>query len=314
MLGRFIKTELFRLSKMKSVILIPIILTLILLFQNFFLLGFNVDALLFYGFDEGQQVTDTSGTEDLESGYDVFGRTLPEDEQPVNEEKSKELSEKSGKIFGGIGRGYFFNVSQTYQSGIQGEIPLLLIAIVAALFFGNDYSTHFSKNYSLINGRRWISAVAQFVVIGIFTFFIHILAWIVSFFSNLFWADSINPGIDLKSLGYFIFSYAATMSIVSLILLVATMLKSKAAAIVFSILSSLGVVSSPVAILDIILRMNFDLGEFSLNYILPTRILALVGSTSSGKIVLLASVCVIIYLTSSILGSILLLRKRDMST
>ena len=140
------------------------------------------------------------------------------------------------------------------------------------------------------------------------------LALLFSFFSNLFWADSINPGIDLKSLGYFIFSYAATMSIVSLILLVATMLKSKAAAIVFSILSSLGVVSSPVAILDIILRMNFDLGEFSLNYILPTRILALVGSTSSGKIVLLASVCVIIYLTSSILGSILLLRKRDMST
>ena len=312
MLGRFIKAEFFRLTKMKALIVIPIILALIILLQNYILLGFNgynINALLF----EDVEISDTT-TEDIEAGYDVFGRTLPQDVEDVDDEKAQKLAEKSKKVFGGIGTGYFFTVSQTYQSGIQGEMPMLLIALVAAMFFGNDYSTHFSKNYPLINGRRWISAVAQLVVMGIFTVFIHLLVWILSFFSNLFWADSINPGFGIDSMWYFIFSYLATMTIVTLILFVATLFRSKAAAIVFSILTSVGVISTPIAIADIILQWRYNLQEFSLNYIIPTKILATVGSTTSAKMMLLATICIIIYLTSSVLGSIVLLRRRDMST
>ena len=313
MLGCFIKAELFRLSKMKAIIIIPIILALIILLQNYILLGFNGFNLTYALFDE-EAPADVAAEEDIGSGYDVFGRTLPEDEEPVDEEKAQKLAEKSKKVFGGIGTGYFFNVSQTYQSGIQGEMPMLLIAIVAALFLGNDYSTHFSKNYPLINGRRWISAVAQLVVMGLFTLCIHILVWILSFISNLFWADSINPGFGLDTLWYFVFSYLATMAIVTLIQFVATLFRSKAAAIVFSILTSVGVVSTPITIADAILKWRYGWEEFSLNYIIPTKILATAGSATSAKMMLLATIFVIIYLTSSVLGSIVLLRKRDMST
>ena len=319
MAGRFIKAELFRLSKMKAIIVVPIVLTLIILVQNYILLGFNGFNLNYVLFDDEEMygdvaVTDDAAAADLETGYDVFGRTLPEDGEPVDEEEAKKLEEKSKKVFGGIGTGYYFTVSQTYQSGLQGEMPMLFIAIIAALFFGNDYSTHFSKNYPIINGRRWISAVAQLVVMGVFTMCIHVLVWILSFISNLFWADSINPGIGIDSMWYFLFSYLATMSIVTLIQFVATLFRSKAAAIVFSILTSVGVVSTPITIADLILKWRYGWEEFSLNYIIPTKILATVGSATSAKMMLLATIFVIIYLTSSVLGSIVLLRKRDMST
>ncbi|MBP5261376.1 MAG: hypothetical protein J6Z43_04515 [Clostridiales bacterium] len=305
MLLNFLKMELYRLIKMKSTYVMAIIMTVVTLMYTIFLLSFSFDSLMFLLGGSDSSATYEYTVEDGEVNYDVF--TGPE----ITEEDKEEA--KANSVFG-IGQAYYNDVAETYALNIQGLTGLLLIAILAGLFFGNDYSSHVNKNYTIINGCRWVGFTAKLLALMIYIMAFHILTWIICFISHLFFADSADPGFDKASFVYFMLTYMVTVTIVTMIGFVTTLFKSKAAGVTFGVLVSIGTLSMPIRIADFIIRMKYGWQDFSLNWFIPSRILANLSLNSGGKVVIIALVCAIIYFISAFEGSLMLIRRRDIAT
>lgn len=279
----FIRMEFFRLTKMKALIVLPIILVVIMFVQTFFLLRFNPEGALVSALGLESVATQLGGSSE---NYSMFGK----------------------------GEGYNYTVAQTFESNVHGTLIILMIAIMAALFLGSDYATHNMKNYPIINGRRWVKIVSQMTVLAVFVLAVFILTWIVSFISNMIWARSLRLGLSLKSLRFFVRSYLAAMAFVSTLCLLVTLTKSRAGGMVFGILIAIGILNIPINIFDFLLEHKYHWKDFSLNYLFPARILEKVGMDASGKVVILTTFCAIIYLILTFAGSILLSSKRDLDT
>ncbi len=279
----FIRMEFFRLTKMKALIVLPIILVVIMFVQTFFLLRFNPEGALVSALGLESVATQLGGSSE---NYSMFGK----------------------------GEGYNYTVAQTFESNVHGTLIILMIAIMAALFLGSDYATHNMKNYPIINGRRWVKIVSQMAVLAVFVLAVFILTWIVSFISNMIWARSLRLGLSLKSLRFFVRSYLAAMAFVSTLCLLVTLTKSRAGGMVFGILIAIGILNIPINIFDFLLEHKYHWKDFSLNYLFPARILEKVGMDASGKVVILTTFCAIIYLILTFAGSILLSSKRDLDT
>ena len=305
MLLNFLKMELYRLIKMKSTYVMAIIMTVVTLMYTIFLLSFSFDSLMFLLGGSESSATYEYTVEDGEVNYDVF--TGPE----ITEEDKEEA--KANSVFG-IGQAYYNDVAETYALNIQGLTGLLLIAILAGLFFGNDYSSHVNKNYTIINGCRWVGFTAKLLALMIYIMAFHILTWIICFISHLFFADSADPGFDKASFVYFMLTYMVTVTIVTMIGFVTTLFKSKAAGVTFGVLVSIGTLSMPIRIADFIIRMKYGWQDFSLNWFIPSRILANLSLNSGGKVVIIALICAIIYFISAFEGSLMLIRRRDIAT
>lgn len=305
MLLNFLKMELYRLIKMKSTYVMAIIMTVVTLMYTIFLLSFSFDSLMVLLGGSDSSATYEYTVEDGEVNYDVF--TGPE----ITEEDKEEA--KANSVFG-IGQAYYNDVAETYALNIQGLTGLLLIAILAGLFFGNDYSSHVNKNYTIINGCRWVGFTAKLLALMIYIMAFHILTWIICFISHLFFADSADPGFDKASFVYFMLTYMVTVTIVTMIGFVTTLFKSKAAGVTFGVLVSIGTLSMPIRIADFIIRMKYGWQDFSLNWFIPSRILANLSLNSGGKVVIIALVCAIIYFISAFAGSLMLIRRRDIAT
>ncbi len=275
--------EFFRLTKMKALIVLPIILVVIMFVQTFFLLRFNPEGALVSALGLESVATQLGGSSE---NYSMFGK----------------------------GEGYNYTVAQTFESNVHGTLIILMIAIMAALFLGSDYATHNMKNYPIINGRRWVKIVSQMTVLAVFVLAVFILTWIVSFISNMIWARSLRLGLSLKSLRFFVRSYLAAMAFVSTLCLLVTLTKSRAGGMVFGILIAIGILNIPINIFDFLLEHKYHWKDFSLNYLFPARILEKVGMDASGKVVILTTFCAIIYLILTFAGSILLSSKRDLDT
>jgi len=80
------------------------------------------------------------------------------------------------------------------------------------------------------------------------------------------------------------------------------------------VLVSIGTLSMPIRIADFIIRMKYGWQDFSLNWFIPSRILANLSLNSGGKVVIIALVCAIIYFISAFAGSLMLIRRRDIAT
>ena len=305
MLLNFLKMELYRLIKMKSTYVMVIIMTVVTLMYTIFLLSFSFDSLMVLLGGSDSSATYEYTVEDGEVNYDVF--TGPE----ITEEDKEEA--KANSVFG-IGQAYYNDVAETYALNIQGLTGLLLIAILAGLFFGNDYSSHVNKNYTIINGCRWVGFTAKLLALMIYIMAFHILTWIICFISHLFFADSADPGFDKASFVYFMLTYMVTVTIVTMIGFVTTLFKSKAAGVTFGVLVSIGTLSMPIRIADFIIRMKYGWQDFSLNWFIPSRILANLSLNSGGKVVIIALICAIIYFISAFAGSLMLIRRRDIAT
>jgi len=309
MLLNFVKMELFRLLKMKSTYVMAIIMAVVVFGYTVFLLAFNLGALLGMVDGGGALADDTVQFEYVagedEGEYNVF--TGPE----ITEEDKQTSKENS--VFG-IGSYYYNDVSETYSMNIAGLVGLLLLSILAGLFYGNDYSSHVNKNYTIINGCRWVGFTSKTLALMIYVMAFHIMIWIICFICHLIWADSARIGFDKSSVMYFMITYMVTVTIMTMIGFVTTLFKSKAAGITFGVLVSIGTLSLPVRIADFIIRAKYGWEDFSLNNFIPSRILANLTLNTSGKVVIIALVCAIIYFISAFFGSIALLRKRDIAT
>ena len=184
MLMNFLKMELFRLLKMKTTYIIAFIMFFHVIVYSFIILAFDFDAIMQnafgaddYGVEyEVEYDADLEGDAELNEDYDVFtGSGTSDENEPVKQEYEK-------KPIIGQGVGYHQTVIETFQMTISGLVGLLLLAILAALFWGNDYSTHIGKNFPIINGCRWIGLTAKLLALAIYVFAFHLMIWITLIF------------------------------------------------------------------------------------------------------------------------------------
>ena len=307
MLLNFLKMELYRLLKMKSTYVMAIIIFLVTFVYNFVILGLDIEALMNQALGGG-----VSTGYDTEMDVEYYG----DDEYGVftgdyDVNTAEPVAQRS---IVGVGMFHYNTIADTYQMNLQGLIPLLLLAILFGLFYGNDYSTHVNKNYTIINGRRWVGFTAKTLACMIYCFAFHLLIWLICALSHVFWADSINPGFSLKSVIYVLLTYLVTITIMVMIGFIATLFKSKAAGITYGVLVSIGTLSLPIRIADFIISAKYGWQDFSLNYFIPSRMLATLAVDTNGKMVLISVICAIIYVVSAFFGSLAFLKKRDLTT
>lgn len=321
MLLDFLKMELFRLVKMKTTYIMPVIIFLYVIIYCFIVLAVDFDAVMAnlvgdasydyeveYDIDseDDEWAENDELTEDDDS-YDVFSGPGVSDEELANQ-----TYEKQPII--GEGVGYHQTVIETYQMAISGLVGLLILAILAGLFWGNDYSTHIGKNFPIINGRRWIGLTAKLLALAIYVMAFHLFIWIICFVSHVIWAEKFTPIVNKDSIVYFFLSYLTTMAIMMMIGFITTLFKSKAAGVTFGVLTSLGTFTMPIKIVDLIVQVKYEIEDFSLAHYFPTGILSQINLETSGKIVIIGFICAIIYFVSTYFGSLMLLKKRDLAT
>lgn len=316
MLMNFLKMELFRLLKMKTTYIIAFIMFFHVIVYSFIILAVDFDAIMQnafgaddYGVEyEVEYDADLEGDAELNEDYDVFtGSGTSDENEPVKQEYEK-------KPIIGQGVGYHQTVIETFQMTISGLVGLLLLAILAALFWGNDYSTHIGKNFPIINGRRWIGLTAKLLALAIYVFAFHLMIWILTFIAHVLWAEKFTPIVTGKGLAYFFLSYMTTMTIMMMIGFVTTLFRSKAGGVVFGVLTSLGTFTTPIKIIDFIVQAKYEIEDFSIAHYFPTGILSQINLEDSGKVVIIGFICAIIYFISAYFGSLMLLKKRDLAT
>lgn len=306
-----IKMELYRLSKIKLIFVLPIILLAFALLNGLILQKMNVEAI---GISESMMAYSTNEETDLgQSMIDGFKTGFEAGLSISEEEQDDSLNFDFGNLFSG---GVFANadVPEMFAQYVTSIFEFLCMAMLAGVFFGADYSTSFVKNLVYTNGDRKKTYFAKAIVIGIAALAMHIVTLICVIISNAIFADKLMFNFDGAFFAYFFISLLMLISF-ALIVGAAVYVTGRGwVGIIVGIIDSCGVISLIAILINLFvnyifanrLEESFDLNNY---YVAgATQQLTL---NADGKRVVTTIIVGLVFAALSVLLSIRAANKRD---
>lgn len=307
MFGKAIRSELYRISRMKSTYILPAVLLVIVLVTNFLYMAVDLYGLM--GLSQ-EQVENIQGMGTSAEGYEesfMTGfRAGLESSQSIQEEQEFHI----------LGEGPFYHesVPTIFNLDVGSLHEILLLSIFIGLYLGTIYSTGLDKNLNIFAGKRSLLYGVRMLLIASYAMVLHICTWITSILSAAFMGESVNLNMDRSFILYFIITWFLTVAFGSVVAAMVHMTRSKAAGITLGIILSAGLLSTLISVASLIIMKRFELdSDFNLGHFTITNNLASITLTSDGHFVVRAIVCALIYLVMSYLVGVLTVRRRDIS-
>ncbi len=307
----FLKSELFKVSKMLSTYILPLILIVVILINGVLLL--KIDMFTALGLDRDQYdqlVEDGNSIEGISESFQMgFEAGLDAGEAMYDEENPEEITIPS---LWGEGIYYHEDVDSLFQQNVATLTAILFISIFVGIYIGDNYSYKSDKNIVMACNKRTLITVVRMIVIALYTLVIHVITWLGALLNAALMAESVKLHPDKSTVIYFIVSYVLTLAFGYIVMFITHALRSKAAGITIGVILSSGMLTMVVTLATMIVKNYLPVpDDFSFaNYFLSQN-LAVIGFQSTGAEVIRALICSIVYSAIATVGSIFVINKRD---
>jgi ABC-type transport system involved in multi-copper enzyme maturation permease subunit len=330
----FLKSELYRASKLKCVYILLATLFVFTLFQmaiytKFDIFGMTQEDVYELGeegysaegmseaFDMGFNSVSGSSEEIKEGDDDMLvtstvvtitddntGDTVTYDSQPVS----------LGDLWG---EGLFYNedMPTLLNLNVAASYHFLALAIFTGIFLGSAYRHGYDKNLIVSNNCRFSLFLARITVIAIYTLTLLAATFIFTAILDALFTGGVTWNLDAAVWGYMGLAFLLAFAFALVVAAVASFTRNTAASLTVGVLLSCGFLSIGLSIATILLKHVFpDLpAEFNLIDLTLTQNAETLTLDSSGKEVLRALLCSLIYGASAIVSSGLVIKRRDIS-
>ncbi len=316
----FLKSELFRVSKMVSTYVLPVIMCIMVLITSVILLKVDVASYLGMSRDDydaiveqGNSVGTISDSFEMgfQAGYDAGESFVSgeEEEGLVVAEPYEELPSLWGK-----GLFYYEDVEALFNQNVAGLTNILLVAIFVGIYIGDCYKHKFDKNLVIACKNRGVITAVRMTVIALYSLFIQCVTWIASLICAALMAESVKVNVDKASVLYFIITFLIVYAFGLLIMFITNLTKSKAAGITVGVVLASGLLSIVMSLASMILinLLKIDSAFSFADYTLSQN-LTVLTLDSDGKIVIRALLCAIIYAVLASVANYVVIKKRDIS-
>ena len=326
---RFLKSELYRASRLKCVW----ILLVFIFVSAFFLQGMYVkstvlqlsyDQVVAMGeqgysvesfseaFNMGLSASSTTtadlSSEDIAVVYSTYEINDNEVEGVVSYSEIDSFDDMWGE-----GPMYHCDLPTFNWLNVASSYHLIALAVFAGIFFGNAYKNGYDKNLIISNKCRISLYMARIAVVAIYLVILLVFTFLTSLFFDAVLTGSVTWNINAAFWRYTIIEIILGASFCCVIAAVASLTRNTAAAITVGVLLSMGFCSYGLSFLSMLLIGLFpSLGtDFTLaDYTLTQNIEALTLH-STGTFVLRALLVAAVYTAASLVGSCLAVKRRD---
>lgn len=308
MFARAFKSELYRISKMKSTYILPAVLVAIVLVTNFLYMAVDLYGLMGLSREEVEAIQEmgTSAEGYEESFMSGFQAGLNSTQNASDGETEIVI----------LGEGPFYNedVSAIYTLDVGSLHEVLLLAIFIGLYIGSIYSTGLDKNLNIFAGKRVLLYGVRMLLISLYALVLHIFTWFTAILSAAWMGAGVNLGMDKAFILYFLITWILTIAFGSIVASMTHLTRSKAAGITLGVLLSAGLLSTVMSIASLMIQKKFELDSgFNLGNYTITQNLAVMNLGSDGHFVVRAIICAIIYFVCTYVSGLLVIRKRDIA-
>lgn len=308
MFAKAMRSELFRIGKMKCTYILPVVLAGLILLTNFIYTRIDLYGLMGYTAMDVETIQEMgTSAEGFEESFMTGFRAGLESSKRMEEDPS------SLQI---LGEGPFYNqdVAVVFSLDTGSLYSLLLLAIFTGLYIGTVYSTGIDKNLNIFAGKRGLLMRCRLLLIALYTLFIHLFTWLMAIVSMALMGSSVRLMADRSFVLYFIVTWLLTVSFTSIVASVTHLTRSKAAGITLGIILSAGILSTIMSVASLILQKLLSLGDsFNLGNYTVTQNIASLTLFSDGHTVVRAIVCAILYFAFSYVLSSIAVKKRDIA-
>lgn len=300
MVMKFTRAELFRTLKMKSMVVLSIILVVMFFFSNIVMIKLDMGAIIDEAVldqTEEQGLTIDNVKDSAQLGYDTGSASVEND---------------TSTVLWGKGLLYSASVARIFTYDMSELNVLLMISIFVGLFMGSVFTTGLDKNYTVANSRKEELFAARGIVIFIVNLYFMLLTLIVAMICVGVFGKSFKLGFDGK---FFLYFFAETLLSFVFAMIVATitsLAKSKAAGITVGVLLSSGFFSILISLIDLLVHRLLGFKKFALTNYLVEQNIATLKINATAAVYTRVFVVALIYLAVAVTVSVITNRKRDL--
>lgn len=307
MVSKALKSEIFRISRMKSTYILPVVLMVIVLITNFLYMAIDLYGMMGFSQEDINAIQGMgTSAESYEESFMTGFRAGLETSESIQE----------GEEFQILGEGPFYHesVATIFTLDVGSLHEILLLAIFIGIFLGDIYSTGLDKNLNIFAGSRMMLFGIRMLLISVYAMILHVFTWITSLLSAAVMGASVDLGFGKSFYLYFIITWILTVAFGSIVSTMVHATRSKAAGITLGIILSAGLLSTLISIASLVIQKRFGLDEgFNLGFYTVTHNLASLSLHSDGHFVVRAIICALVYFAVTYITGAVIVRKRDIA-
>ena len=302
---RFLKSELYRASKLKCTYILLIVLLALSMIMNFVLLKFDflgqlgIDSQMFMELGEGGNSME--GVNDAAQIGSYMSNQIV-----VEGEKERTI----------IGEGLFYksDVPQLFYVHVSDLDTIMLLAIFVGIFVGDIMSTGINKNLIISNNKLSTLYLARVTVIALYALIMQIFTWLFAVLGAALWAESVIFNFGKTFFVYFFVTYFLSLVFSLLVYAITLVTRSKAAGITIGVVLSTGALTLIISIANWAIITKFGLeSDFSVaNYMLTENMGSFALDYTNGELVR-ALVVGVVYAVIAVGAVLITNKKRDLA-
>ena len=322
---KYLKSDLFVVSKMKATYILPLIAFLMMLLTGLIYIRFNFAALgmgtystamsesmhpdssipasesmsnsFVMGFDAG-----------FESSESVMGVDTEEDGQAAEAEYEMPTAKS---ILGG-GLLYESTVCDFYSVVAMSLTNSMIMGIFVALFMGNWLRAGLSKNILKGNSNRFLPFFSKILALFICCIAFNVITYVQAAICVALMGKSLVFGFSAEFVRFFIINTLLLFAFSCIVAMVTTLFKSTALGMVFGIVSGTGLISTGMMLIELLINhVILDNGKVSLTPYLISGQIASYSVDATSKDTRNAIIAIAVFLVISLVSSSLVYKKRD---
>lgn len=306
MFGHYLSSDLYRVSKMKSGVVILVISLCLTMITGVILTRLNIEGILGISrsdFDTMYEEQDDSFSDSLDSGFQMgfqAGVNAATDEEP------EEIKLFDKGIY------YDIDVPTMFASAISDSSVIIMAAIFTGLFFGGEFSTAYIKNFINANNRRSVWYLSKFTTLAIVTLIYELMIYIFSIITCALFSEGLKLNMDKSAVIYMVVQWLLLYAFCCVVACITIVSRSKAAGITVGVILGASLFTVALALIDLIIGAKFDVpADFHVsNYTITSNMSSLTMNTD-GKTVIRAIIVAVVYGAVSNIVAWLTFRKRD---
>ena len=324
---KYLKSDLFVVSKMKATYLLPIIAFLMMLLVGLIYIRFNFSALGMAAYSTEMEQSlhpdnDVPASERMsnsfvmgfdagfESGEAVMGVDIEEDGQVEETEINYELPTTKSILGGGML--YETSVCDFYSVCVMSLTNAMIMGIFAALFMGNWLRAGLSKNILKGNSNRFLPFFSKILTLLICCIVFNVITYVQAAIVFALMGKSLVFGFSAEFVRFSIINTLLLFTFTCIVAMVTTLFKSTALGMVFGIVSGTGLISTGMMLIELLINhVILDNGKVSLTPYLISGQIQSYTVDATPKDTRIAIIAIAVFLVITLVSSSLVYKKRD---
>ena len=307
MFAKYLRSELFRISKMYSTYVLIGVLFVCTLLSTF--MTTNIDYASVMGVSDEELATLN------EEGHSIVA-VQEATEAGVQSDANIDQVEVDYETVNIFGHNMYYDcdLTELFQQSVMGQFHILYLSIFTGLFFGAIYRTGYDKNLLISNISRLTLMGARMTVLAIYNAVMLLTVFISTVFSDLICTKEITVDMSPKFFLYVLTSFLLSFAFTTVVATITISTRSTAAGITSGVIMAFGIVVYLIILLSKLMIAflgapeDFDLADYMISQTITKLTIDADGMEYTRAII-----CSLVYIAVSLVSTGALVRKRDVT-